>query len=85
VGDGSPRFLVTVKLSVRYRRPVPVGAVLTVRGRAGKDNGRVAYATGEIFDEQGTLLAESEAVLADLPPDVSHEPPDGDDWKVYPD
>ena len=85
LGDGSPRFLVTVKLSVRYRKPVPVGVPLTLRGRAGHDNGRAAYATGEIFDDQGILLAEAETVLADLPPEVSHEPPDGDDWRVYPD
>lgn len=86
MGDDPPRFMVTVKLSVRYRRPVPVETLLVLKGHAGEDKGRAAYATGEIYDAQGVLLAEAEAVLADIPAGVGSMAEMGDDdWKVYPD
>lgn len=81
-----PRFLVTAKLSIRYRRPVPVGKKLTLRGHAKEDNGRVAYAVGEIYDDSGTLLAEAEAHMANVPPGIAaNYDASGEEWKVYPD
>lgn len=86
MGDNPPRFMVTVKLSVRYRRPVPVGVLLVLKGHAGEDKGRAAYATGEVYDANGVLLAEAETVMADIPMDVgSTGNLSEDDWKVYPD
>jgi uncharacterized protein (TIGR00369 family) len=81
-----PRFMYTAKLSVRYRKPVPVGEPLRLVGRAGRDNGRIAEASGEIYRSDGTLLAEAEAVLVNVP----EKDLDGIDletigWKVYPD
>jgi len=66
VGD-PPRFLVTARLSVRYRKPVPVTTPLRMVGRARRDDGNVAEATGSIFDQDGKLLAEAEAVLVNIP------------------
>lgn len=86
LGDGAPRFMVTVKMSVRYRRPVPVGKRLIIKGHAGQVKGSVAYVTGEITAEDGSILAEVESVLADIPPELRQtEQMDGDAWKVYPD
>ncbi len=86
MGEEQPRFMVTARLNIRYRRPVPVGQKLLLIGRAGEDRGRIATATGKIFDETGELLAEAEVVLADIPADISRsfgDDPDG--WRVYPD
>jgi uncharacterized protein (TIGR00369 family) len=81
-----PRFMVTAKLEVRYRKPVPVGRRLLLEGRAKEDNGRVATVTGAIYDENHVLLAEVEAVLADIPKRILADGAFGpDDWKVYPD
>ncbi len=79
-----PRFMFTARLDVRYRKNVPVGQPLRLVGKAGPDRGRMASAHGAIFSQDGTLLAEGEAVLVDLPPGIV----DGIDleaigWKVY--
>lgn len=81
-----PRFMVTAKLDVRYRKPVPVGKRIILEGRAKEDNGRVATVTGAIYDENHVLLAEAEAVLADIPKRLLDAAAFGpDDWKVFPD
>ena len=81
-----PRFMVTAKLNVRYRKPVPVGKKLLLEGRAKEDSGRIAVVSGSIFNEDHELLAEAEAVLADIPKNIMEEAAFGsDDWKVYPD
>lgn len=86
MGGGPPRFLVTARLNIRYRKPVPVGARLMLKGHAGEDRGRVALATGEIYNEAGDLLAEAEIVLAEMPGEVSAQIYNTDDgWRVYPD
>jgi len=85
VGD-PPRFLVTAKLSIRYRRPVPVATLLRLVGRAGRDDGHVAEATGSIYDPEGNLLAEAEAVLVNIPDNVvASFDAERLGWKVYPD
>ena len=81
-----PRFMVTAKLEIHYRKPVPLEQPLKIIGHRGKDNGRVAYASGEILDQQGNVLAEAEGVYVNVPEQVSS----GADlqkleWKVYPD
>lgn len=86
MGAEEPRFMVTARLSIRYRRPVPVGKPLVLVGRAGEDRGRVATATGEIYSQDGQLLAEAEVVMADIPSELTRAfggEPDG--WRVYPD
>lgn len=81
-----PRFMVTARLSIRYRKPVPVGKPLRLIGKAREDKGRMAIALGEIYDEAGQLLAEAEVVLADMPRSVVDESGfDARDWQVYPD
>ncbi len=84
-GD-SPRFMVTAKLTIRYRKPVPVGEQIRLVGRPGSDNGRVASATGQIFDSSGTLLAEAEATYMNIPPaNLASVDMEAVGWKVYPD
>jgi uncharacterized protein (TIGR00369 family) len=81
-----PRFMVTAKMEVRYRKPVPTGKRLLLEGRAKEDNGKIAVVTGAIYNEAHELLAEVEAVLADIPKRLMEQAAFGpDDWKVYPD
>jgi acyl-CoA thioesterase FadM len=84
MGADPPRFMYTARLEVKYRRNVPVGQPLRLIGRSGKSRGKTATATGEIYGPDGVLLAEAEALLVDVPPEVVG----GVDletlgWKVY--
>lgn len=85
-GENNPQFMVTAQLNVRYRKPVPVGQPLRLAGQAGIREGRVARATGQIFNQDGVLLAEADAVMVDIP---DHMKPDIDPqtlgWQIYPD
>ncbi len=81
-----PRFMFTARLDIRYRQNVPTGQPLRMVGRSGKVRKRTATASAQIFGPDGTLLAEAEALLVNVPDDVV----DAVDlealgWKVYPD
>jgi acyl-coenzyme A thioesterase PaaI-like protein len=82
-----PRWMVTAKLSVRYRKPVPVGKPLKLFGYLKEDTGLMVKAVGEIQDESGTVLAEAEVVLANFPPHLQQNLTllTQDEWMVYPD
>lgn len=86
MGGEPPRFMVTARISIRYRKPVPVGETLHLSGRIKRDDGRVGVSTSEIRDEKGQLLAEAEVVMANIPPEVVNGVNVGpEDWQVYPD
>jgi acyl-coenzyme A thioesterase PaaI-like protein len=86
MGVEPPRFMYTARLEVRYRKNVPVGQPLRLVGRAGKSRGRTAGATGAIYDHEGSLLAEADAILVDVPKDVLENVDlESLGWKVYPD
>lgn len=87
MGDPSQeRFMFTAKLEVKYRKSVPIGIPLRIVGKAGKTKGRMAEGWAGIYDEAGTLLAEGNTLLIDVPAemlnDVDYE---ALGWKVYPD
>ncbi len=80
-----PRFVVTARLSVRYRKPVPVETPLRLTGRVVEEKGRAITVAGEIRLVDGTLLAEAEAVIVEVDPSFFRE--DGltpEKWRVYP-
>jgi len=87
MGDPSqPRFMFTAKLEVKYRKNVPIGKPLRIIGKAGKTRGRMAEAWGGIYDEEGTLLAEANSLLIDLPGEsVDNVDYEALGWKIYPD
>lgn len=79
------RFTVSAKLTVRYRKPVPVGEPLRMAGRIVRDRGRTIVAKAELRLPDGSIGADAEAILIDAP-DFNAE---GDDlealgWRVYP-
>ncbi len=81
-----PRWMVTAKLDIRYRKPVPTETKIYLEGRAKEDNGKVAVVTGTIFSADRTILAEAEAVMVNLPGKLAEQVAFGpEDWKVYPD
>jgi acyl-coenzyme A thioesterase PaaI-like protein len=81
-----PRFMFTAKLEVKYRKNVPIGKSLRIVGKAGKSKGRMAEGWAGIYDESGSLLAEANSLLVDVPSEVL-ENVDAETlgWKIYPD
>ena len=83
IGDHK-RFMLTAKMEVKYRQPTPLGQALTVSGRLVKRRGRLALARAELRLADGTLTAEADLTLADLP---NGPLPEGDlavlGWRVY--
>jgi hypothetical protein len=76
----------TAKIEVKYRKNVPIGKPLKIIGRAGKSRGKMAEGWAGIYDESGSLLAEANTLLVDVPAgtlDMSILEDLG--WKVYPD
>lgn len=85
IGDPG-RLFVTVKMEVRYRRPVPTGVPLRAVGRLVRLKSRLASARAEIRSPAGEVLAEAELVLANAPEDfLQLEEADRLGWRVYPD
>ncbi len=83
--DGKLRFMYTARLEVRYRQNVPVGVPLHLVGRVGKSKRRTATATSALYLEDGTLLAEAEVLLVDIPGlEMTAEQLAELGWKVYP-
>jgi acyl-coenzyme A thioesterase PaaI-like protein len=84
-GDAQ-RFVVTAKLSIRYRKPVPVETPLKLIGRVIEDRGKVINVAGELRGPGDELLAEAEAVLVQVDPSFfGDQVIDPQDWRVYPD
>lgn len=86
MGGDPPRFMFTARLDIRYRKNVPTGQPLKIIGQAGTSKERIATATGKIFGPNGDILAEAEAVLVNVPPEiVNNVDLTSLGWKVDPD
>jgi uncharacterized protein (TIGR00369 family) len=72
IGDPH-KFMMSVKLEVKFRKPVPVGEPLVIKGRIIKLKGRLGQAVGEVVLSDGTVAAESSMTLADMPKDLASE------------
>jgi acyl-coenzyme A thioesterase PaaI-like protein len=80
------RFMFTAKLEIRYRRPIPLDQMLTLRGKMVRRKGKLAFSEGQILLADGTVAAEASAVLSDVPDmDISSELLEALGWQVYPD
>lgn len=69
IGDHH-HFMMSVKLEVKYRHPVPTDHPLRIVGRAVRLRGRLGKAVGEIILPDGKVAAESTMTLADVPNDL---------------
>jgi uncharacterized protein (TIGR00369 family) len=82
IGDHH-HFMVSVKLQVLYRHPVPVETPLIIRGRVIRIRGRLGKAQGEIILPDGTIACEAAITLADVPEDIlSHTNESLLNWQV---
>lgn len=79
-----PRFMYTARMNIRYRRHIPIEQPLRLVGRTKISRHGSATATGEVYDSEGNLLAECDALLVDIPEetiaDVNLEELG---WRVY--
>lgn len=71
---------VTVELTVRYRRPVPLGEEIHALGRITKDSGRLFEGTGEIRLADGTVAVEASGKYLRLPIDKIAEGDFENEW-----
>ncbi len=79
-------FMMTAKLTIRYRKPVPTNIPLTLRGVAGERRGKVAESHGEILNEAGEILAEADGTFVDIQVEKLEGFEDYlKDWHVYQD
>jgi uncharacterized protein (TIGR00369 family) len=82
IGDHH-HFMMSVKLEVKYRHPVPTDQPLRIVGRAVRLRGRLGKAVGEIILPDGTVAAESTMILADIPNDLlRHADLDALGWRI---
>lgn len=58
---------VTVELSVRFRKPVPIGGDIRVIGRITRDSRRLFEGTGEIVLDDGTVAVEANGKYMKMP------------------
>jgi acyl-coenzyme A thioesterase PaaI-like protein len=85
--DGDPlRFFVTLKMELRYRKPVPIGVPLVIRGEIVRDRGRIVETRAAIHLPDGSVAVEAEVLVAEAPLEITR----GTDlerigWRVYPD
>ena len=80
------QFMLTAKLELRFRKPVPIGQPLTVIGRVEKMSRRGATGCGEIRLADDTVAVEASGLFVALPPtqsDAMEKLLPG--WEVVPD
>jgi uncharacterized protein (TIGR00369 family) len=83
---GPNDFMFTSEIKVRFRKNVTTDEIIIVTGKLERRRNRVAFARGEIRNEAGELLAESDGVFVQIPKDKLKEMgPVNHEWKVYPD
>lgn len=77
-------FMMSVRLEVKYRQPVPVEEPLHIVARREVMRGRYARATGVIYLPDGTVGSEASMNLVRLPPDIriSGDPNQVLGWRV---
>ena len=69
VAIASERWMVTGRLNIRFRQPIPVGETLTIMGEAVSWKIRALEARGEIRLANGQLGAEATGTYLEIPPE----------------
>ena len=86
VAIGSGRWVMTARLNVRYRRPVPIGGALTVMGEAIGWKRSLFEARGRIILADGQVGVEAEGAFAEVRPEQVERIADAlGFWQVVPD
>ena len=80
----NPRFMVTARIMVQYRQPVPTNKPIRIIGTAIKNRKRTATSKAAIFGPEGALLVEAEALLVNIPDErFKLDDLDAFGWRVY--
>jgi acyl-coenzyme A thioesterase PaaI-like protein len=80
------RFMMTARMEIKYRKPVPTETPLLLVGRLLKDYGRKIDAHGEIRLPDDSVAAEADITLVKTPAEaVSQDDLNALGWRVYPD
>lgn len=69
IGDHH-HFMMSVRLELKYRQPVPTKTPIRVVGRAVRLRGRLGRAVGEVLLPDGTLAVEAAMTLVDVPAEL---------------
>ncbi|MEI6080146.1 MAG: PaaI family thioesterase [bacterium] len=67
---GTNKWFVTTQMTISFKRSAPVGEQLTVRGHMTDKDGRtkrIHYATAQLLNSNGEVLASSEGKFFQLP------------------
>jgi uncharacterized protein (TIGR00369 family) len=78
------RFMMTARMDIRYRQPVPTETELSLVGTMTRDRGRIAQAHSAIYLPGGEIAAEADLTLVALPESPSQADLDTLGWRVYP-
>jgi uncharacterized protein (TIGR00369 family) len=71
---GDPHhFMMSVRLSIQYRHPVPVETPLRIVGNIVRLRGRLGKAEGRIFLPDGKIACETAMTLADIPQELLND------------
>jgi acyl-coenzyme A thioesterase PaaI-like protein len=82
IGDHH-HFMMSVRLDVKYRHPVPTDVPLRVVGQILRLRGRLGKAVGRIILPDGLIAAESAMTLADVPSEfIENTNLDALGWRV---
>ncbi len=81
---GEERWMVSARLEVRYKKPIPIGEPLTVRGEVVQDRGRRIETRGEIRLKDGSLAAEAKGTYMRVPQEMGERVErELGDWQVW--
>jgi acyl-coenzyme A thioesterase PaaI-like protein len=85
-GENPKTWGVTAELSVRFRKPVPLGVDLVARGRITRDIHHLFEGTGEIYLPDGTVAATAHGKYIRLKLErIADMEPEDLGWRVYED
>jgi uncharacterized protein (TIGR00369 family) len=73
---------VTVELTLRFRKPVPLGREVRAVGRITKDSSRLFEGTGEIVLDDGSIAVEARGRYLRMPIDRIVDGDFGQEWFV---
>lgn len=59
--------VVTAKITVQYRKMIPLGSVITVAAKVTSVDGQKVTTKGKIYNETGALFTESEGLFIHIP------------------
>jgi len=81
---GEERWMVSAKLEVRYKKPIPIGEPLTIMGEIVEDRGRLVETRGEIRLSDGSLAAEAKGMYIQTPQEIRERMEQAlGDWQVW--